>query len=113
MRGERSEVERREEGIMGVYVRALGERGAKWRELYGTDTLPVESRRPEPTTVKGESGVLAFVVDFEALDEETRARVARGAAKAADLPLEVVEGLFIEQGFPIVVQDGPLQVWSD
>jgi hypothetical protein len=98
---------------VGIYIRALEERGERWLTLYGTDTLPIESRRPKHTTVKGQPDVLAFAVDFDELDPVTRAAIARVAAAESGQLLEVVEALFLEQGFPIVVDAGPVEVWSD
>jgi hypothetical protein len=98
---------------MGYYVRATGARGERWQQLYGTDTLPVVSLRPERASVGGEAGQFILEVDLDALTQDEREAVARGVATARGLSLEEVEHILLEQGLPVVVDEGNLEVRSE
>lgn len=98
---------------MSYYVRALGARGERWQTLYGTDTLPIVSPEPERAAVDGHSGLLTFEVDLEMMPEDERLAVVRGVALAKGWPVEEVEQYLREQGLPVILEEGELEVWSD
>lgn len=98
---------------MAYYVRALGSRGERWQTLYGTDTLPIVSPQPERAAVNGQTGLLTFEVDLEAMEDGDRAALVQGVASAKGLPLDAVESILSEEGLPVIVDEGELEVWSD
>lgn len=85
-------------------VTATGERAAEWREVFGTDTLPVKSPMPEWASAPGHERALFYQLDLGELTDEQRERVIAHVAAKFGHPVEEVRNRLPFHGMPLLAE---------
>lgn len=81
------------------------DRLAFWQEVFGGDTVPIQSILPSQTSVPGYPVALIYLLDLKAITLEQRLKLIAGIANKFDLPIEQVAAEMEEHGCPILADD--------
>lgn len=85
-------------------VSATGERAAEWREVFGTESLPVKSMIPEWASAPGIERALFYHLDMEVLTVEQLGRLVQHTAAKFALPVQQVRDGLLEHGMPLLAE---------
>lgn len=76
-----------------------------WRELLGSECVPLQSPYPIFTELGAESDVEVYKLDMRALTLAQRARLLVAVASKSEVTVATVEAAIAESGFPIRAVD--------
>lgn len=92
-------------------VSATGERAAEWREVFGTDRLPVESPIPEWASAPGHERAQFYKLDLAELTDAQRERVIAHVAAKFGQDLAEVRNRLPFHGMPLLAEGLSLTVY--
>lgn len=81
------------------------ERVAEWREVLGTDIVPVRSPIPSRANLPGHPRAMIFELDLPLLTDDQRQRLIRHLANKFGLDESDVAAELDAQGVPILAED--------
>jgi hypothetical protein len=92
-------------------VSAIGERAAEWREVFGTDSLPVKSMIPAWASAPGIARAQFYQLDLDALTVEQLGRLVQHTAAKFALPVQQVRDGLVEHGMPLLADGLAITVY--
>lgn len=92
------------------FVTIRGERGEEWKQVIGTDTVPVVSPIPIRANLPGLGEQSAFLLAIDQLEPETFQAIVRHLSMKFGIALREIETTIRAEGIPILDHDCTLVV---
>lgn len=92
---------------MTIFAKAADpERAEKWRQVFGTDEVPIVSPIPHLANLPGfDEPQIVYLLDLSAVAPEARARLVQQTAERFGLDTAVVDTELENEGMPILAVD--------
>lgn len=91
--------------LYSAILRPGGPNYASWREILGTEKVPLKSAAPVKAELGPERNIEVYLLDLAALTLPQRAALLARLAKKFDAPIYEIEKEIEAKGFPIRAAD--------